>query len=133
MSSPWHAASAAGGRVVNVSAMIVRGSAGAMLADTPTEEGYRVACPPTERPARSLPSRSTPYRSRPQAACRFQRGLVDTGWGKIFTPSARVLRRSCTPASAALGDKWPGPAGGSLAHGGIVGVATWPARAAQSR
>src|SRR5215813_8064107 len=40
-----HLASAAGGRMVNVSAMIVLGSAGTMLADTLTEEGYRLACP----------------------------------------------------------------------------------------
>src|SRR5262249_7971733 len=36
--------SAAGGRVVNVSAMIVLGSARTVLADTLTEEGYLVAC-----------------------------------------------------------------------------------------
>ena len=42
-----HLASAAlrVGAVVNVSAMIVLGSAGAMLADTLKEECYRVACP----------------------------------------------------------------------------------------
>jgi len=46
MASPWYAAAWPAlqvGAMVNVSAMIVLGSAGALLADPLTEEGYRVA------------------------------------------------------------------------------------------
>lgn len=40
---------------------------------------------------------------RPHVVVSFQRGLVDTAWRKISTPSAHVLHCSCTCASCAAG------------------------------
>src|SRR5215470_6530923 len=60
-------ASAASGRMVNASAMIVLGSAGIMLADTLTEEGYRLACPMPDQRETGSGANARPRQDGPSA------------------------------------------------------------------